>query len=250
MKFETALITGCTRGIGLFLAREFAKNGHDLVLAGPVMKDLEVVAAEVRDAYGTRSRLIVKDLELPESAMEVFETLNEAGVQVDIISTNTSHGFHGKFKESSSAHDESMVDLNLSAILRLTRIFLEPMISRGKGRILNTAFITECEPAPSPAIYRATRAFVVSWSEALSMELQGTGVTVTVLCPDATDSDLFPKAKTTHRIRRNIMAPQQLAKAAYDRLMKGELIVFPKNHSPDRRNGAPVKGETFVPPRP
>jgi len=230
MKEQTTLITGCTSGIGLYLAREFAKNGHDLILVAPAQEELQVIASELQGAYGTRSLVIASDLERRDSPLEIFETLERKGVHVDVLVNNAGQGFRGKFAETPGENDEAMVNLNIQAVLRLTKHFLPPMISQGQGRILNTASVAGFEPGPLLAVYHATKAFVLSWTEALAVELENTGVTVTALCPGATDTDFFPKAGMVDAVafqKGNLMAPQDVAKAAYHGLMKGTLLVVP-----------------------
>ncbi len=230
MKEQTALITGCTSGIGLYLAREFARNGHDLILVAPLKEELQVIASELQGAYGTRSHMIASDLERRDASLEIFETLERKGIHVDILVNNAGQGFRGKFAELPAGNDEAMVNLNVQAVLRLTKHFLPPMISQGQGRILNTASVAGFEPGPMLAVYHATKAFVLSWTEALAVELEDTGVTVTALCPGATDTDFFPKAGMVDAVafqKGNLMAPQDVAKAAYQGLMRGTLLVVP-----------------------
>lgn len=230
MNFPTALITGASSGIGLHLAHEFARHGHNLVVVAPVLSELQAAATELTSRYGVDVRVIAKDLERPESAEEIFDELHTAGESIEILVNNAGHGFRGKWWPMPIEKDVSMMRLNIEAVLRLTKLFLEPMIRRGSGRILNTASVAGFEPGPLLATYHATKAFVLSWSEALAIELENAGVTVTALCPGATDTDFFPKADmigTRAFQGQNVMAPQDVAKAGYEGLMKGELFVVP-----------------------
>lgn len=227
---NSVLITGCTSGIGLHLAHEFAKHGHNLILVAPVLSELQTLASELRAAYGAQSHLLAKDLELENSAEEIFASLGEQGIQVDILANNAGQGFRGRFSDGEIGKDLAMVNLNILAVLRLTKLFLPPMLARGNGRILNTASVAGFEPGPLLAVYHATKAFVLSWSEALSVELKDTGVTVTALCPGATDTDFFPKAGMLDVVafqKGNLMAPQDVAKAGYEGLMNEDLFVVP-----------------------
>ena len=120
--------------------------------------------------------------------------------------------------------------LNVEAVLRMTSLFLPPMLQRGRGRILNTASIAGFEPGPLLAVYHASKAFVLSWSEALTTELQDTPIGVTTLCPGPTDTDFFPKADMENTCgfqQANLMAPQNMAKAGYEALMAGERLIVP-----------------------
>jgi short-subunit dehydrogenase len=230
MNSETALITGASSGIGLHLANEFAAHGHPLVLVAPVADELTQVAAGIATTHGVSVRTIARNLEETTATGAIFDELHRDGVVIDILVNNAGHGFRGKFWETPLEHDLSMVRLNIEAVLRLTKLFLHPMIERGHGRILNTASVAGFEPGPLLAVYHASKAFVLSWSEALAIELQDTPITVTALCPGATDTDFFPKAgmMATRAFQgQNLMAPQEVAKAGYEGLMKGELFVVP-----------------------
>jgi len=147
---------------------------------------------------------------------------------VEILVNNAGHGHRGKFQDISIEQDLSMVRLNIEAVLRLTKLFLPPMLARKRGRILNTASVAGFEPGPLLAVYHATKAFVLSLSEALATELEKTGVTLTALCPGPTDTDFFPKADMMEtRAFQHAMAPQDVAKAGYNACMEGERIIIP-----------------------
>jgi len=228
MNSETVLVTGASSGIGLHLAHEFARHGHPLVIVAPVEAELRQVAAHMQREHGVEARVIAKDLEQPDAAQEIFSELQGAGVTVDILVNNAGHGFHGKWWDIPIEKDLSMVRLNVEAPLRLTKLFLPGMLQRNRGRILNTASVAGFLPGPLLACYAATKAFILSWSEALSVELDDTPITVTALCPGATDTDFFEKADAENiRARQgsNVMAPQEVAKIGYDALMKEELFV-------------------------
>src|ERR1700712_5375213 len=138
MNAETALITGASSGIGFHLAHEFARHGHPVVIVAPVKAELEAAAEEFRAKHGVTARVIAKDLEQPTAAQEIFNELKNAGIEVDILVNNAGHGFRGEWWENSIEKDISMVNLNIAAALRLTKLFLEPMVTRSRGRILNT----------------------------------------------------------------------------------------------------------------
>lgn len=227
---ETTLITGASSGIGLHLAYEFAAHGHPLVLVAPVESELEAIAATMAATHNINVRVIAKDLERAESAQEIFDELSEENIEVDILVNNAGHGFRGKSWEIPIEQDISVVRLNIEAVLRLTKLFLPPMLHRGCGSILNTASIAGFEPGPLLAVYHATKAFVLSWSEALAIELEGTPITVTALCPGATDTDFFTKAGMLDTFafqKGSVMAPQDVAKAGYQGLMDAEFFVVP-----------------------
>lgn len=232
MNTQTALITGSSSGIGLHLAQEFASHGHPVVLVAPVQTKLENVAADIRSKHGVPVEIIAKDLEQENAAVEIFNELESRDTRIDILVNNAGHGFRGKSWEIPIDEDISMVRLNIEAVLRLTKCFLLPMVQRRSGRILNLASVAGFEPGPLLNVYHATKAFVLSWSEALATELkdEDCGVTVTALCPGPTDTDFFPKADlldTRAFQKASVSAPQDVAKAGYEALMDGELFVVP-----------------------
>jgi short-subunit dehydrogenase len=227
---ESTLITGCTSGIGLHLAREFAKHGHSLVLVAPDVGELRSLAAQLETEFNVSCYVLPKNLEHAEAAEDIFYRLEREGIAVDILVNNAGHGFHGKTWELAIEQDLSMVRLNIEAVLRLTKFFLPPMLARAGGRILNTASVAGFEPGPMLNVYHSTKAFVLSYSEALAVELEGTGVSVTALCPGPTDTDFFPKADLTGVVafqKGNLMAPQDVAEAGYMGVMDRELLVIP-----------------------
>ena len=227
---ETALITGASSGIGLHLAHEFARRGHPVVITAPVESELQRIRETFKTNYNITARVIAKDLEQPNAAQEIFDELESASVEVDILVNNAGHGFHGNWWELPIEKDISMLRLNVEAVLRLTKLFLRPMLRRNRGRILNTASVAGFEPGPLLATYFATKAFVLSWSEALAAELNKTAISVTALCPGVTDTDFFEKADAENiqgRQSSNVMSPQEVAKVGYKAMIDGELFVVP-----------------------
>jgi len=230
MNADTTLVTGASSGIGLHLAHEFASHGHPLVLIAPVEEELNAIATDIRARHRVGVKVIARDLEIADSAQFIFEELQRENVDIHILVNNAGHGFRGKWWEIPIDVDLSMIRLNIEAVLRLTKFFVQPMIERNRGKILNTASIAGFEPGPLLAVYHATKAFVLSWSEALATELQDTSITITALCPGPTDTDFFPKAGMTGTKAfqgRNMMAPQDVAKVGYKGLMDEQLFVVP-----------------------
>ena len=210
----------------MHLAHEFARNGHRVILVAPVESELREVAQQLQTNGGGEAIVIAKDLEQPNAAQEIFDELQQRGVTVDILVNNAGHGQRGKYSEIPLEQDLSMVRLNIEAVLRLTKLFLPPMLARGRGRILNTASVAGFEPGPLLAVYHASKAFVLSLSESLATELEDTGITVTALCPGPTDTDFFPKAGMMEtRAFQHAMAPQDVAKTGYKAVMAGERVV-------------------------
>jgi short-subunit dehydrogenase len=228
MKKETVLITGAASGIGLALAKEFAKHGHDLVLTSRVKEELRAVAAEITSKHNIEVGTIGGDLQQAETPQQIFEAVQRDGVAIDILVNNAGLGFRGKFWELPIEDQLSIIRVNNEAVLRMTHLFLPQMINRGSGRILNTASVAGFEPGPLLAVYHASKAFVLSFTEALAVELEDTNISVTALCPGPTDTDFFPKAgmlDTKAFQKAHVMAPQEVAEIAYKGLMRGDRTV-------------------------
>jgi short-subunit dehydrogenase len=228
MNNEVALITGATSGIGLHLSHQFASHGHPLVLVAPEAGELDTLAGDLKARYGIRTLCIALDLEDTDSAAHAMEAVEGTGWKVDILVNNAGHGYKGLFWELPIATHLSMLRLNVEAVLRMTAAFLPGMVERRRGRLLTTASIAGFEPGPTMAVYHASKAFVLSWSEALATELAGTGVTVTALCPGPTDTDFFPKGDMEQSVafqKANLMDPEEVAVEGYKAAMEGERVV-------------------------
>jgi short-subunit dehydrogenase len=229
-KSETVLIAGASSGIGYELAREFAKHGHPLAIVAPLAAELELAAATLEREFGVMAWPLAHDLMKEDAPEEILDRLAREGRQVDILVNSAGLARRGKFWVNPAGRDIEMIRLNVEVDVRLTRLFLPPMLERRHGRILNTASVAGFDPGPNLAVYHATKAFVLSLSESLATELEGTGVTLTALCPGPTDTDFFPKADmvdTPAFQRANVMGPHPVAEAAYAGLMKGERLVVP-----------------------
>lgn len=227
---QNVLITGASSGIGLHLAREFARHGHRVVLVAPIEEELEEVASEIRREFGTEAEVIAADLTDEDAAEEIWDELSVMGLDIDILCNNAGLGRRGNFWEIPLEDDLEMIRLNIEAVVRLTKRFLPRMLQRRSGRILNTASVAGFEPGPMLAVYHATKAFVLSLSEALATELKDSGVTLTALCPGPVDTDFFPKAdmlETKAFQKGNVMPPQEVAAAAYKAVMAGERVIVP-----------------------
>ncbi len=225
---QTALITGASSGIGLHLAKEFAKHGHPLVLVAPNPTELADVAADIRSEHHVEVVTIDRDLREESAAQEIFDQLGKR--EIAILANNAGHGQKGNAWDIPLEEDISMISLNVMAVVRVTKLFLPPMLARGAGKILNTASVAGFEPGPGYTVYSSTKAFVLSYSEGLATELKETGISVTALCPGPTDTDFFPKAdmlQTRAFQQTKLMAPQEVAEAAYKGLMAGERVIVP-----------------------
>ena len=225
---QAVLVTGASSGIGLHLAREFAEHGHPLLLVAPVEQELQSVAGRLAADHRVPVEFIAKDLEQPDAVQDIVEEAARRGCHVDILVNNAGRGQLGKFWEIPLDTSIGILRLNVEAVLRLTHALLPPMIQRGRGRVLNVASVAGFEPGPMLAVYHATKAFVLSLTEALATELKDTGVTATALCPGPTDTDFFPKAdmvQTAAFQKAHVMPPQDVAKRGYEAVMRGERVV-------------------------
>jgi uncharacterized protein len=228
MRTETVLITGAASGIGLALAKEFAKHGHNLVLTSRVRSELREVAGELTSKYNVEVGTIAADLEDPNGPEMLFDAIRREAVLIDILVNNAGLGFRGRFWEIPIENQLKIIRVNDEAVVRMTHLFLPQMIRRNQGRIMNTASIAGFEPGPLLAVYHASKAFVLSFTEALATELEQTEITVTALCPGPTDTDFFPKAgleDTKAFQKAHVMAPQEVAELGYKGLMRGDRTV-------------------------
>lgn len=225
---KTALVTGASSGIGVELARIHAERGGDLVLVARRQDRLEALKADLEATHGIRAHLIVKDLARAEAAAEIHDELTSRGVSIDYLINNAGFGNGGFFHEQDWARNEAMIQVNVTAVAALMRRFVPEMVSRGGGRILNVASMAAFLPGPLQATYYASKAFVVSFSEAIGNELAGTGVTVTALCPGPVDTEFIEKAnlREAKGFARTVSA-RGVALAGYNAMLKGKPIVVP-----------------------
>jgi uncharacterized protein len=191
---KTALITGASSGIGLELARVFAKNHHHLVLVARTEAKLRHLADELHAKYDTQVKVIPKDLSIQTAGEELYEDLQNQGIEVDVLVNNAGLGGVGRFAETDYARDLQMVKVNILALVQLTKLFVQGMMVRKRGKIMNIASVAAFQPGPNMAVYFATKAFVLSFSEAIAQELKSSGVTVTAVCPGITQTGFFTEA--------------------------------------------------------
>ncbi|MFD2288208.1 SDR family NAD(P)-dependent oxidoreductase [Pedobacter petrophilus] len=227
-KKHFALITGATSGIGYELAKLFAADGHNLIIVSRNEDDLAKTAKSLT-ANGIEVITIAKDLFEPRGAYEVFEEVSNWGHQIDVLVNDAGQGSYGKFTETDLEKDLNIIQLNISATVILTKLFLREMVKRNTGKILNLASIAGKAPGPYQAVYHGTKAFVHSFSEAIRSELADTNITVTSLLPGATDTDFFNKADMLDSkiVQEGDLAdPAQVAKDGYEALLAGQDMVI------------------------
>jgi short-subunit dehydrogenase len=225
---KTALITGASFGIGLELARIFARKGYNLVLVARSADKLRQLASELEKAHGTRSLILATDLTDPGAAAYVLDQTTRADITVDVLVNNAGFGQYGFFAENDLEECLKQIQLNVTTLTHLTRLYLPGMIERKSGRILNVASTAAFQPGPLMAVYYATKAYVLHFSEAIANELKGTGVTVTCLCPGATATEFLKRAKMTdiQLLRFGAMDARTVAEDGYRGLMAGKPVVI------------------------
>lgn len=225
---ETVLITGASAGIGEALAKEFAAHGHDLVLAARRAEPMEELAEHVRSAHGVEAQVVALDVTHPDAVEQLRTALGDK--QVSILVNNAGVLSSGWFVRMDGDDIESMLTLNIVALTRLCHAFGADMVSRGRGRILNVASIAAFQPMGSMAVYAATKAYVLSLSEALFAEMGSKNVTVTALCPGVTDTAMYrgPVKEGTGSVpAAAVLTPEKVAADGYRSCMAGDPIQVP-----------------------
>jgi uncharacterized protein len=227
---KTALVTGASLGFGVEFARNFAKDGHNVILVARSADKLHALAAELRSQYAVDVTVMAKDLSRMEEVQSIYDTLQARGVHVDFLVNNAGFGDFALFHEADYAKLENMIDLNIKSLTKLSHLFVRPMVARGSGRILNVASTAAFQPGPTMAVYYATKAYVLFLGEAMSNELEGTGVTVTTLCPGASETG-FQNAADLHESKlvkgRKLPTAKEVADFGYRHLMRGSMTVIP-----------------------
>ena len=225
---KTALITGASGGIGLDFARCFARDGHVLILCARNKAKLEEAAENLRKLGAPNVAVIPCDLAQPGSARKLFDDCERAGLKVDYLVNNAGFGSHGRYQDLNPKDETEMLQLNITTLTEITRLFLAPMLARKSGRILQVASTAAFQPGPFMAVYYATKAYVLSFSEALAEELQDTGVTVTCLCPGATSTGFATRADMADAFlfRLAAMPSPPVAEAGYRGMMRGKVLVI------------------------
>ena len=224
---NAALITGASAGLGLEYAKLFAADGHDVVLVARRRDRLEALAKELEGKHRVRADVITADLGSADGPRRVLEELRRIGVEVGFLVNNAGFGTSGAFAELDADRELEMIQVNIVSLLTLTRAFLQEMIARKSGRILNVGSTAGFQPGPFMAAYYASKAFVNSFTEALWYELRGTGVTATVSCPGATATEFAAVAgnESSRLFRMGAASPQRVAKEGYRAMMAGRPMV-------------------------
>jgi hypothetical protein len=225
----TALVTGASSGIGREFAELLAADGTDLVLLARSEERLRELGERLQREYGVTVTVVVKDLADPDAPRETAAALDARDIAVDVLVNNAGFGTHGPFVESDPDAELDEVQVNVTAVTELTRRFLPGMVDRGDGAVVNVASTAAFQPGPLMAVYYATKAYVLHFSEALTEELAGTGVTVTALCPGPTETNFDTRAGIgdTALFERGVMDARTVARAGYRGMKRGDAVVVP-----------------------
>ncbi len=234
MNKETVLITGASSGIGLALAKCFAADGCRLILVARNTEALEKLADELRREYKIEAVVLTADLSLPRTPKQIFETLSAQKTSVDVLVNNAGFGAHGAFTEMSLPWQLEMLQVNIAALTELTGLFLPGMIQRKSGGILNVGSVAGFQPGPGMAVYYATKAYVLSFTEALAEELHGAGLKVSVLCPGPTESNFgnVARGQKKRKLQTKKMSATAVATYGHRAFRNGKLLAVPgwSNH--------------------
>lgn len=222
---ENVLITGATSGIGYEFAKVFAKNKYNLLLCSRNKESLAKIKSEISEEYKVEVNIFAKDLSRKEEVKELYEEVAAKGITVNILINNAGAGYVGEFIKEDYERDENIMQLNMNALTYLTKFFAKDMVRMKKGRILNVASTGSYHPGPYTAVYYATKAYVLSFTEALSEELKQYNVTVSALCPGATKTNFSKNAGK--KDNSNAMSPQFVAQKGYEGLMKNKVTIIP-----------------------
>lgn len=221
-----ALVTGASMGIGYELAKLFAQDGYNIIAVSRTQEDLEKAADEFRQQYGVKVEVIAKDLFGENAAQELYEEVKTRGLEVTALVNDAGQGVYGLFAEQDIDKQIKIIHLNVVSLTRLTYYFLKDMLARNNGKILQLASVASETPGPYQAVYHATKAYVLSFTEALINEVKDTAVTITALQPGVTDTDFFAKADMLEskavQDKSKMADPAKVAKDGYEALMAGD----------------------------
>lgn len=223
------MITGASGGIGLELAHHFAKDGHNLVLVARSKQKLENLANELEGKYGMKADVVVADLGESTAVDQVMNEVDKRNIQIEMLVNNAGFGLYGEFHTIDWAQEQEMMMVNMMALTELTKRIVPTMINQKSGKILNVASTAAFQPGPLMATYYATKAYVLSFSEALENELKGTGVSVSILCPGPTETGFQQRAsmEDSKLLDGGIMSAEQVADIAYKAFMAGKTLIIP-----------------------
>jgi uncharacterized protein len=225
----TALITGASNGIGLELAKIHAQKGDNLVLVARSADKLKEIKNDFEAKYNISVHVISYDLSLLNSAQVIYDEVKSKNLEIDYLINNAGFGDFGLFIETSWEKELQMINLNISTLTQFTKLFSKDMVSRKQGKIMNVASTAAFQPGPTMAVYYATKAYVLHFSEAINNELKEFGVTVTALCPGATESGFQAAAAMEESALvkgKKLPSSQEVAQYGYTSMMNGKAVAI------------------------
>jgi uncharacterized protein len=225
----TALVTGASNGIGLELARVHASKGGNLVLVARNLEKLNEIKAELEKQFNVKVYTIGKDLSKSDAALEVYNETNQQKIQIDYLINNAGFGDFGMFVETDWHKELQMINLNITTLTQFTKLYLQDMVKRGNGKIMNVASTAAFQSGPTMAVYYATKAYVLSFSEAVDNEVSDKGVTVTTLCPGATESGFQAAAAMEESALvkgKKLPTSKEVAEYGYKAMINGKTVAI------------------------
>ena len=226
---NTALITGASNGIGLELAKIHASRGGDLVLVARNKSKLEEIKKALELEFKVSVYTIGKDLSEVNAAQEVYDETSKQNIQIDYLINNAGFGDFGMFAETNWDKELQMINLNITTLTLFTKLYLQDMVKRGSGKILNVASTASFQPGPTMAVYCATKAYVLSFTEAVSNEVSDKGITITALCPGATETG-FQAAGAMDESNlfkgKKLPSAKNVAEYGYTSMIKGKTVAI------------------------
>lgn len=227
MSKKVALITGASSGIGREFSRIHAAKGGDLVVIARREGKLNELKQELEKKYNIKVKVIAKDLSLPQAPIEIYNEVKEEGIEIDYLINNAGFGGGGYFHERPMELDLQMIQVNIVTLTTLTRLFLPDFVKRNSGKILNVSSTAAFMAGPLQAVYYASKAYVLSFSNAIAQELHDTNVTVTALLPGGTETEFAKTANMSNTpLFAKTVSPQGVAKAGYDAMLEGKLDII------------------------
>ncbi|WP_064092898.1 SDR family NAD(P)-dependent oxidoreductase [Rossellomorea aquimaris] len=227
---KTVLITGASSGIGLHFSHKFAESGHDVILVARSEEKLRSLAGELESQYGVKAIVVLSDLSKPEASKRLYDEVTTQGLQVDLLINNAGFGLFGEFEQTDVSKELDMIQVNITALTELSKYFGKDMVRRKQGKILNVASTAAFQPGPLMAVYYATKAYVLSFSEALANEWEPHGVKVMALCPGATQTGFSNVAEleSSKLFQSGVMSVEEVVEAGYsDMMTKNKTVIIP-----------------------
>lgn len=224
---NTALITGASSGIGLELAKIHSSKGGDLVIVARNIEKLNQLQKELEDIYQTEVLVIQADLSQENAYKDIFKITSALNIEIDILINNAGFGYISKFYESNLERQQKMIEVNIKSLMSLTHIYLDGMIKRKRGKILNVSSTAGFIPGPLQSVYYASKSFVNSFSQAISQEVKEHKITVTALCPGPVDTNFSKVASPTGKgVWKNSKTAISTARCGYKAMEQGKLIAI------------------------